>query len=109
MKKLMVILMVLVMFAGCASQKMFRYADEKADQALVDKTIAEEKIKTLEANEVLIIDEYNKVIAFIQDTRVGILNANFPLPYLKYMNTLAKWNFPIEVAVLDTAKKESVK
>ena len=103
MKKLMVILMVFVMmFGGCASSKMFKYADEKADKLLVENT-------TLREQNAVIVTEYNKAMKFINDTKSGISKANFPVPYLRYLNSLAQWNFPIEIAVLDTAKKESVK
>jgi len=98
MKKLMVILMVFVMmFGGCTSQKMFKYADEKADELLVENT------KLKEQNAAL-ITEYNKTIKFINDTKVGISKANFPVPYLQYFNNLAAWNFVIEQAVSDSTK-----
>lgn len=105
MKRIIAVLMGLViLFSGCAGQKMFKYADEKADKSLVEKTLAEEKVKKLEAEKVLFIEEYDKALKFITDTRAGILKANFPVPYLKYLNTLAGWNFIIEVAVPDTSK-----
>ena len=103
MKKLTVILLIgIFLISGCASTKMFKYADEKADKYLAEKTIAEEKVKDLEEFDKLRVIEYDKAIKFIEDTRVGILKANFPIPYLKYMNTLARWNFPIEIAIPDS-------
>jgi len=109
MRKMIVMLIGLMMFNGCANQKIFRYVDEKADKALADKAKLEVKVEQLEQLDVIRVQDYEKAIKFIEDTRIGILKANFPQPYLKYLNTLAGWNFPIEVAVSDSATKAGKK
>jgi PBP1b-binding outer membrane lipoprotein LpoB len=100
-----IILIALFLVSGCASTKMFEYADKKADELLKENT-------QLKADLVVKDEQITLQQTFIDNTRAALIRAkpSFPESYIIFFNNL-KWKIgdyvpPLQPVQSDTTKGE---
>ncbi len=108
MKRILIILLLLPLLISCANSKAFRYADEKADQLIVENTQKDSQLTTKDAQ----IAELNN---FIKNTRSSLIRSksSFTKEQIDFFNSL-NWNIgeyvpPVKEVWSDTTINKGVK